>query len=269
MSTASGYIMDSATEGNRLEGKTDPVETARQLKLVGLQPGMRALDAGAGTGAIARVMAQMVGPEGRVTAFDASERRMEQGAALAAEAGVENIQFVTGNLLEPSLPKGSFDFIWSRFVFEYLSDEEGERAIAGLIELLVPGGILAIEDIDGNMVFHDGLDAETEHALNSIIKGLGDSFDPFVGRKLFGRFQRQGLQSVQVHCTPYHLFAGRIPDPDLENWREKFVTIREHGVKVLGGEGAYDRFVADFIAFLEREDTFTYSTLFLVAGRKV
>ena len=264
----SGYIMDSATEGNRLEGKTDPVEIAHQLKLAGLKPGMRALDAGAGTGAIARVMAEIVGPGGQVTAMDASERRVEQGTELAKQAGVTNIEFVAGNLLEPSLPKESCDFVWSRFVFEYLPDEEGERATHRLTELLAPGGILTIVDIDGNMVFHDGLSLHAENALDTILGNLKNSFDPFVGRKLFGRFHRQQLTDIQVHCSPYHLFAGKIPDHDFENWKQKFSTIRERGIEALGDEKMYDDFVSEFLDFLKRDDTMTYSMLFLVTGRK-
>ncbi|WP_459870198.1 methyltransferase domain-containing protein [Endothiovibrio diazotrophicus] len=260
--------MDSASEGNRLEGKTDPVEMVRQLRLVGLAPGMRALDAGAGTGAVARVMAELVGPTGKVTALDASAQRMEQGQRLAAEEGVANLDFITGNLLAPPVPKGSFDFIWSRFVFEYLSDADGEHAIAQLTDRLAPGGILAIADLDGNMLFHDGLDPKLEDNLNRIIVGLGESFDPYVGRKLYGRFYRQGLKDIQVHCMPYHLFAGQASEKDIENWKAKFVTTRDYGVDILGSERSYEVFVANFLDFLRRDDTLTYSTLFLVSGKK-
>ena len=50
------YLMESAFEPERLEKKTDPAETRRQLLLVGVEPGQRVLDAGGGTGAVSRVI---------------------------------------------------------------------------------------------------------------------------------------------------------------------------------------------------------------------
>src|SRR5262245_61364747 len=117
------YLMDNVREAERLELKTDEAETRAQLALVGLQRGMHALDAGAGSGAVARTMAQEVGPSGRVVALDGSNERLEAGRHLAQEAGL-NVEFVCGDLLKPPFPPASFDFVWSRFTFEYLSNPD-------------------------------------------------------------------------------------------------------------------------------------------------
>lgn len=262
------YLMESATEGDRLEQKTNAEDVSRQLHWVGLQAGMRALDAGAGTGAVARLMADIVGPSGTVTAFDASEARLQQGEAIARAAGITQLSFRAGNLLDPPFEPGSFDFIWCRFVFEYLSDENCRRAMERLTELLAPGGTLVVGDLDGHLLFHDGLDAQTENELHTLIASQKEAFDPYAGRKLYGRFYRQGLQDIQVHCMPYNLYAGRIPDDQFDNWRAKFATFREHGSKILGSQQRYDQFSARMLAFLQSEAGLTYSTLFLVSARK-
>lgn len=260
------YIMESETEGTRLEKKTDVREMEDHLNLAGLKPGMRALDAGAGTGAVARVMARLVGPDGAVTALDASQARLRQGEILAKEEGIENLRFVHGDLLSPPLPKESFDFIWSRFVFEYLAapDEVMDR----LLELLKPGGKLVVGDLDGNMIFHDGLDPKMENILYRIMDSFQGVFDPYAGRKLYRRFYQKGLSDIQVHCLPYHLYAGAIPEDQLDNWRGKFMTIRSQAVQAIGSLAQYDEFADYFIDFLQRPDTLTYSTLFLVSGTK-
>src|SRR4029453_8584581 len=60
----SDYLMDGASEGARLEAKTDAMTVRHRLELLRVPVGGRILDAGSGTGAIARVLAQMTGSDG-------------------------------------------------------------------------------------------------------------------------------------------------------------------------------------------------------------
>lgn len=260
------YVMESNAEASRLEKKTDPGETEKQLRLAGIAPGMRTLDAGAGTGAVARVMGRLVGSNGAVTAMDASGDRLNYGKMIAEKEGPKNIKFTIGNIMSPPFPVESFDFIWCRFVFEYLS--RPDAAMNSLLDLLAHGGTLVIGDLDGNGVFHDGIDPETEKTLHQVINGFKDSFDPYAGRKLYQRFFRRRLRDIKVHCLPYHLYAGSIPENHLDNWKGKFETIRAHAVSELGSVERYDHFVENFLNFLKSPDTFTYSILFLVTGKK-
>ena len=112
------------------------------------------------------------------------------------------------------------------------------------------------------------MSAELKDAWNKVIHSLEDNFDPHAGRKLYRRFCKQNLQAIKVHCLPYHLFAGPIPEGDLDNWQAKVDTLRPYGIQALGSEGKYDKVATDFIEFLKQEDTFTYSVLFLVKGTK-
>lgn len=262
------YLMESETEGMRLEKKTDVRETENQLRMTGLKPGMRALDAGAGTGAVARVMARLVGPAGAVVALDASPARLEQGEALARAEGIENLRFVQGDLLAPPLEKESFDFIWSRFVFEYLSDPD--VVIDRLLELLKPGGILAVGDLDGNMIFHDEMEPDMEKTMGIMFDWfrLQGYFDPHAGRRLYRRFYQKGLSDIKVQCLPYHLYAGAIPENQVDNWKSKFATIRAPAIEAIGSAQKYEEFSRYFMDFLRRQDSLTYSILFLVSGTK-
>jgi SAM-dependent methyltransferase len=255
--------MESAEEAVRLEAKTQAEETRRQLALVGLAPGMRALDAGAGTGAVAREMAAMVGPTGSVVAFDQSEHRAASGAVLAQ---APNLEFATGDLYAPPLPEGSFDFIWCRFVFEYLA--EPDLVVARLLRLLKPGGKLVLGDLDGNALFHYPLPPEVERGLGLLMGALEGRFDPYAGRKLFTRMRKAGLADIKVHHQPYHLIAGPATPRDLANWEAKVRTLRPAGVKALGSPEAWDRFSGQFMDLLRDPDALTYSTLFLVEGRR-
>ena len=262
---ATQYLMESTEEAARLEGKTQAEETRRQLALVGLAPGMRALDAGAGTGAVAREMAAMVGPSGSVVAVDQSAHRAASGAILA-QTQAPNLTFATGDLYAPPLPEGSFDFIWCRFVFEYLA--EPDLVVARLQRLLKPGGKLVLGDLDGNALFHYPLPPEVERGLGLLMGALEGRFDPYAGRKLFTRLRKAGLEEIKVHHLPYHLIAGPATPRDLANWEAKVRTLRPAGVQALGSPEAWDRFSGQFMDLLNDPDALTYSTLFLVEGRR-
>jgi len=227
---------------------------------------MRALDAGAGTGAVARVMAQLVGPEGHVTALDISEPRLSFGRGLAEAQGITNLEFCQDDLYAPTARAGSFDFVWCRFVFEYLDDPD--RALASLIRLARPGGVVVVGDIDGNGLFGDPLPESLRAGIDRLRSILEPRFDFFAGRKLFGRFARAGLRQIQVHFLPFELYAGAMPERELPNWRDKLGTIRQLVLQPFGGAEAYDRFAEEYLAFLRDPQTLSYSVLFLVQGTR-
>src|SRR4051794_34946917 len=52
----------------------------RLLLEAGLRPGMHVVDMGCGVGAVTRMLAEMVGPNGSVTGVDASEEQIEHAA---------------------------------------------------------------------------------------------------------------------------------------------------------------------------------------------
>lgn len=260
----SDYLMDSPHEAARLETKTKAHESLEQLQLVGLSEGMDALDAGAGTGAVARVMSDLVGTTGSVTALDQSETRIAAGRELAA--GLENIVFHQADLYDTGLPSDKFDLVWSRFVFEYLS--EPERALEELVRITTPGGKVVLADLDGNGVFHYPVSDYIASGLQRLLPALEGHFDPHAGRKLYSRLQKAGLRSLHVHIRPYHLYASSISESDLENWNEKFGVIRPYAVKGFESEEAYDGFVNAFIEMLQDPSVLSYSVLHIAEGTK-
>lgn len=260
----SHYLMESPLEALRLEAKTNEEETRRQLELVGLAEGMHAIDVGAGTGAVARVMSRVVGAHGRVVAFDASAARLRFGARKAESLGIENLSFATGDVYAPPLQPESFDLVWCRFLFEYL--REPDLAMAELVRLARPGGKVVAGDLDGNGVFHYPCPPRLQEGLQKLERFLQGHLDPYAGRKLFHRFRRAGLERIEVHLLPYHLYAGTASPADQRNWTVKFQTLRPVGALAFGGVDEYEEFARAFLEHLQDPDSFTYSTLVLVEG---
>lgn len=258
------YLMEHIGEGQRLEQKTQRDETLAQLGLVGLPTGSIVLDAGAGTGAVARVMAELVGPAGSVYALDSSEERIKEGRELASS--LENLTFVRGDLLSPPFEADFFDFVWCRFVLQHLP--EAEPAVRRLISLVRPGGKVVLGDLDGHGLRHYPISEDLQRNLVRLERALQGRQDPHMGRKLYHLCYQCGLSDIQVHVLPYHLYAGRAPDTAIENWRTKLEVARPAMDSVFEEPSEFDRFLEEFLALLRDPGTFTYSSLILAVGTK-
>ena len=254
--------MESAGEASRLEAKTDARLTRRFLRLTRLRRGQLALDAGAGTGAVARVMANVVGDEGLVVALDGSVPRLAAGRTIAF-GSPGHLSFLSGDLRRTPLREASFDYVWCRFVFEYLEDPAA--VFDELLRLVKPGGKIVIGDLDGNGLFHHPFPDDLQSTLTKLEGGLRGRFDPTAGRKLYRLFWERGLSDIRTHLFPYNVYAGRAPDAALRNWQQKFATLRPIGERLIGAQ-AYANFAGRFLDFLSQEGTLSYSVLFLVEG---
>ncbi len=260
----SQYLMESALEAERLEEKTDADETRRQLLRIGLEPGHVVLDAGGGTGAVARVMAELVGPTGRAVCLDRSVERLAVGEILAEREGLKNLTFVAGDVTDPPF-EPVFDVVWARFVVEYLPDPVAAiRALAGVLR---PGGKVVVGDVDGHGLFLSPMTDTLQDGLERLFQGLRGRFDPFTGRKLFGYLHEAGLEQVKVHVIPYHLYDGTAPEGDMSNWTTKFDVVRAAVLSHFPSPQAYDDFVAEYLAHMRSSETFLYSCLILAEGR--
>ena len=126
-----------------LQGLHDTA-TERRLEELGVGPGWRCLELGAGGGSIAAWMAQRVGARGSVTAVD---RDTAQLGRLAREP---NVSVVEDDLTTMDFPPEAFDLIHSRSVLMHV--DEADAVVASLVRALVPGGVVLFEEADGSPV---------------------------------------------------------------------------------------------------------------------
>src|SRR5947208_8135900 len=92
----------------------------RLVALAGVEAGKRVLDVAAGYGEPALTAARRVGPDGAVVATDISPEMIAYGRERAAEAGLENVEFVESPASSLDFPEASFDAALSRWgiIFE-------------------------------------------------------------------------------------------------------------------------------------------------------
>ena len=119
-----------------LEACLDPVSVA-QLERLGVGPGWRCLEVGAGGGSVARWLAERVGPSGHVTATDLDISHLRVG---------DRVRVLRHDISAEELPEGPWDLIHARLVLQHLPARR--ELVAKLAAGLRPGGWLLVEDFD-------------------------------------------------------------------------------------------------------------------------
>ncbi|MSN24263.1 MAG: methyltransferase domain-containing protein [Geobacter sp.] len=261
------YIMEHEDEAVRLEMKTDYQRLANQALWAGIKPGMRVADIGCGSGITTSYLHQLVQPGGTAVGVDASASRISHATKQYGSMGVE---FVCRSFYEPLEDLGKFDFIWVRFVLEY--HRNGCRDIVrNLSELLRPGGILCLIDLDYNCLSHFGLSSRLERTVNGIMGKLekDHDFDPYVGRKLYSFLYDLGFKDIKVDVGMHHLIYGVLNEVDAYNWTKKVeVAAKNSGYLFDEYLGGYDEFVDEFESFFADPRRFTYTPLISCRGSK-
>ncbi|MEJ0008671.1 MAG: methyltransferase domain-containing protein [Steroidobacteraceae bacterium] len=173
-------------------------ELRQAISSLRLQPGMRVLDAGCGTGEALDWLAAEVGRDGTVVGL---ELAAAHAAAARATAAPQNL-VLQGDLLKAPLAPMSFDLIWSVNTINHLHDAvAGVRTLAALLR---KGGRIALGQSallpDMYFAWDSRLERVTNEAVHQYYRDRYhlNERDLTAIRSIFGVLRRARLRNVTV-----------------------------------------------------------------------
>ena len=199
---ATSYVLgDSANERHRLQRQADLIGgfTHHVLEQAGITAGMTVLDVGCGAGDVALLLADVVGPDGRVVGVDRNPAILTAAERRTTAAGYANVRFVAGDLNDPDVDLGhDFDAAVGRLVLMYNPDTEA--ALRAIADRVAPGGIVAFQEADFTWFAHSipplPLMTSVRHWISGAFAAGGS--DPHIGFRLPQAFAAAGLPGPRL-----------------------------------------------------------------------
>jgi ubiquinone/menaquinone biosynthesis C-methylase UbiE len=167
--------------------------TEEVLDRIDLRPGMSCLDVGSGPGSVMRLMADRVGPQGRVTGIEIDGRLGSQALADLRAQGGAAFELMEANVLElDTVPGAPFDLTFCRLLLMHL--QEPVMALEKMYLWTKPGGTVVAQEFDFGAIAVEPpcpAMAEFNRLFEGVFRAHGRNLR--AGRQLPAQFEAAGL----------------------------------------------------------------------------
>ena len=150
------------------------------------------LDLGSGAGGDALISARRVGPSGRVYGLDMTDEMLELARGNAAEAGLDNVEFLKGVIEDVPLPDASVDVVISNCVINLSADKR--QVLREAARVLRPGGRFAVSDV----IADPGMDERTRSDMAAF---TGCVAGALTGAEFRAALRQAGLEEIEIRET--------------------------------------------------------------------
>ena len=185
-----------------LEEISDPW-TFERMAALGVGPGWRCLEVGAGGGSVARWLADRTGPTGRVVATDLDPRFLSD---------LDGVEVRRHDIVTDELEENAFDVVHCRALLLHIP--ERRRALERMYAAVAPDGWLFVEDLDVSTIraadpTHPEA-AEFDRLQRTTIRFFASLgiFDPSNGRRLRSQMAALDLEQIGQSASTSVLNGG-------------------------------------------------------------
>jgi arsenite methyltransferase len=165
--------------------------------LAKLNPGEIVLDLGSGGGIDVLLSAKRVGPTGKAYGLDMTDEMLALANENRRKAGLDNVEFLKGEIEHIPLPDNSVDVIISNCVINLSADKD--RVLRQAFRVLKPGGRLAVSDI----VTRGEMLPEIRQSVLAWVGCIAGALEENEYRGKLGAagFEQIDLEPTRIYCT--------------------------------------------------------------------
>jgi len=259
LSNNSEYILGiNQTELERLEFQHSVWKkvTDSFFDRIKIQKGWKCLDVGSGPGLVTSDLLQRVGETGEVTALEPSELYLSNFKEKCKINNWTNVKFLLGNMEDMNLEKEHYDFIFLRWVIDFVPSPE--KFLLKLLPSLKKGGVIAIQDYiyEGIFLYPKGGAFDNIDSAVRAYWRIGEG-DPHFPVKIPQFFKSNKIELTEY--TPVGL-AGDSQSNVIE-WAHKFFMthIQLMADKKVISQNEADAFLEDWLKHRHHPDTIFFS----------
>jgi len=160
--------------------------------LAELKPGETVLDLGSGGGIDVLLSARRVGPTGKAYGLDMTDEMLALAEENKRKSGLENVEFLKGEIENIPLPDKSVDVIISNCVINLSGDKD--RVLKEAFRVLKPGGRFAVSDV----VVRGGLPAEIKKNMELWAGCVAGALSDY---EYVAKLAKAGFEDIDIEPT--------------------------------------------------------------------